>query len=65
MLTRIVLDNHVGLRESIDDLSNYFYYLREHHSNFARCAMGRSLRGEDYGQWGGVRGRKYRLVLSV
>ena len=48
-----------------DDISNYFYCLKQHKSPRERSAFGRSIRGEDVLDYGGLAGKRYRLCLGV
>ena len=53
------------IRGSGDDLSNYFYQLKESPQMLARSAIGRRIQGSDVVQWGGVPGVSYRLAVRV
>lgn len=61
----LILEPSETIRASGEDLSTYFYQLKQLPSFLSRNAFGRSFDGGDYLEYGGLAGVRYRMALSV
>ena len=60
-MSDLLLEESEGLRGSGLDLSCYYYVLKQSEGQVRSCCVGRSLRGEDFEEFGGIPGRRYRF----
>ena len=65
LLTQLTVPKDYSIRGSGDDLSNYFYLLRQNEDWLPRNTIGSVFDGEGFEKYGGEKGKKYLLSFRV
>ena len=65
LLTQLIVPKGWSVRGSGDDLSNYFYLLKQNDDWLPRNVVGKSFDGQGFEDFGGKAGQKYLLSFRV